>query len=260
LHNRTDNRTPEPPIDAFRKLNVDDHVKAPETKQVYVTTMFDVIAPGYDRFTRLFSFGMDRGWKRKLVQLIVPLLPDRPVVLDLACGTGDICKAVASLSKSARVWGLDVSREMLIIGRRSTNAGQIGFSEADGMRLPTADSSADLVTVGYGLRNFPDCEAAVREIARVLKPGGLFACLDFYRPSNAVWREVYLGYLKVAGTAYSLVTHGHGPVFGYISGSIRRHLAAGEFTECLERNNFELEAVESTLLGGVCLHVARKRQ
>src|SRR5436190_13956731 len=149
--------------------------------------MFSTVAPRYDFITRTFSYGMDRRWKRDGLAGVD--LPERPVVLDLASGTGDFSLMVGQRYPGARAVAVDLTERMLQLaqqrGVRHTVCGDAG-------RLPFPNDSFDCVYVGYGLRNFPDLEAAVREIARVTKPGGQFVSLDFFLPENAAMRSVYL--------------------------------------------------------------------
>ena len=152
--------------------------------------MFGVIAPKYDFITRVFSYGMDRRWKRQGVEMAA--MPERPVVLDLACGTGDFSKLVAARSPHAVTIAADLTHGMLRLARSS---GVQDAVCADAMSLPFPDRAFDCVFIGYGLRNFPRLEKAVAEIERVTRPGGLLVSLDFFLPRNPVLRQIYLGYL-----------------------------------------------------------------
>ena len=145
--------------------------------------MFGQIAPRYDFITRVFSYGMDRRWKRQAVERAN--LPDKPVVLDLACGTGDFSKLVARGRPQAEIVAADLTHRMVRLARAS---GVEHVTCADAMRLPFRDGVFDGVFVGYGQRNFPRREDAVAEIRRVLRPGGVLVSLDFFLPANPVLR------------------------------------------------------------------------
>ena len=130
--------------------------------QRYVTAMFEEIAPRYDSFTRWFSYGMDAGWKRELVAAVLRHAPaDARSVRDLACGTGDLACAMAEAIPAAAVEGVDVAAGM--IARARTHA-RISYRVGDATRLADADGSVDVVSIGYGLRNFPDHRAALAEV------------------------------------------------------------------------------------------------
>ncbi len=167
-------------------------MKLPAEKQNsrLMRAMFHTVAPRYDFITRAFSYGMDRRWKRSLVRNA--RLPERPVVLDLASGTGDFSILVEKQYPGARAVAVDLTHRML------TLAGARGVRRAvcaDAGLLPFPDSSFDCVCVGYGLRNFPNLALALAEIERVIRPGGILVSLDFFRPANAALRAAYLGYL-----------------------------------------------------------------
>lgn len=199
-----------------------DAFATPATKRDYVRGLFATIADRYDLITVLLSFGMDRRWKRRLIALS----DARPgaQALDLACGTGDIACQVAAAG--ARTTGLDVTPRMLQLARSKKTAGRVAFVAGDMMALPFPDNCFELVTSGYGVRNVPAIEAALAEICRVLKPGGLFLALDFNRPESLPVRWVYLGHLTLVGSLLGFVLHRNPDTYRYIPESIRRYPGA----------------------------------
>jgi demethylmenaquinone methyltransferase / 2-methoxy-6-polyprenyl-1,4-benzoquinol methylase len=246
----------------LRHMSLEEHLDDPSKKQRYVTTMFDIIAPKYDGFTRAFSFGMDQAWKKELLERVAPRVPSDGVALDLASGTGDLSFAVSRLVPGGRVEGIDLSPEMVRIAKRRAEmyqAANVEFALGDLTALAVPDDSVDLVTIGYGLRNVPDFRAALRQIARVLKRGGIFANLDFARPRNAAWRFAYLAYLAVSGNLAGWWIHGEGPVYGYIARSIEKFVSWQELSKDIEDSGLEILSATPKLLGGVCLHVAEKK-
>jgi demethylmenaquinone methyltransferase/2-methoxy-6-polyprenyl-1,4-benzoquinol methylase len=248
---------------SLRGLDAERHLDDPATKQQYVTTLFDLIAARYDAFTRWFSFGMDRGWKREVARLATAAAratDGDALVVDLACGTGDLAFAVTG--RSRRVAGIDVSQEML---RRATSRPQARdttsprFAAGDMVALPLRDASVDVVTIGYGLRNVSRLAAALDEIARVLRPCGTLVTLDFYNPPNAIWRSLFLGYLTIAGNLVGWAWHREPATYGYIPRSIARFVTGRDFTAELTRRGFDVYHVRSYLLGGICVHAGRLR-
>lgn len=212
-------------VERTRKLNLEEHVSSPEIKQHYVTRMFQIIAPRYDFITRFLSYGMDGAWKKTLIGMMG--LRGAETVLDVACGTGDITFSIGEqLTVSGMAIGLDITPRMLEIAdekRRERGMNNVSFHRGDIMNLPFPDQSVDFVTGGYALRNVPDVRGGLKEILRVLKPGGRFLSLDFGHPSNRLYDWLYIKYLIVAGSLTGLALHGDADVYRYIPESLKRY-------------------------------------
>jgi demethylmenaquinone methyltransferase/2-methoxy-6-polyprenyl-1,4-benzoquinol methylase len=129
----------------------------------------------------------------------------------------------------------------------------------DIMSIPVRSGSVDVVTMGYGLRNTPDFARGLREIARVLRPGGVLLNLDLCRPSTALWRRLFLGYLGVAGSIAGWIWHGEPVAYAYLKPSIEHFLTAGELSSLLAEEGFVVERLYLRLFGGIAVHVARSR-
>ncbi|MCZ6917502.1 MAG: ubiquinone/menaquinone biosynthesis methyltransferase [Gemmatimonadetes bacterium] len=247
----------------LRRMRLAEHLDDPRTKQRFVTTVFEVVSGSYDRFTRVFSYGMDAAWKRELLaELAAGIAPDA-WVLDLACGTGDITLGAGQLVPAGRTVGLDISSGMLEVAKaraRTESVSGTSFCRGDMMHLGLPDASVDAVTVSYGIRNAPDYGGALDEITRVLKTGGLLLTLDFYRPANPVWRRAFLGYMWLAGSAFGWLWHRAAVAYGYIAPSIERHVSWQEFSGALQTRGFVVDQVHRKLFGGICIHVARLRR
>ena len=150
-----------------------------DAKHDAVEGMFDRLAPRYDRMNRIISLGLDRRWRRHTVDALSA--PPGARVLDLACGTGDLCRDLAT--RGCDPVGLDFSAGMLAAAHV-----EVPLVRADGARLPLATGTLDAVACGFALRNFVDLDAVFAECARVLRAGGRFAALDATVPSNPVMR------------------------------------------------------------------------
>lgn len=147
-----------------------------DEKRVRVREMFDRIAPRYDALNRVMSVGLDQRWRRRSLDKIGVGPGD--CVVDLACGTGDFCELAAE--RGARVTGIDFALQML---RRAQDRGlDSALVQGDAEWLPFRSASVDVVTCGFALRNFVSLEAVMREIARIVKPGGRVALIDVDRP------------------------------------------------------------------------------
>ena len=192
---------------------------SPERKREYVRGLFSTIAPRYDLITVLLSFGQDRRWKRRLASLHDPAGKS---ALDLACGTGDLAYEIARRG-ARRVIGLDITRSMLELASAKREAERVAFVTGDMMALPFPDAAFDLITTGYGLRNVPVLDTALREAARVLKGGGVLLSLDFNKPDNRVMRRIYLSYLSVVGSIVGAMLHADPDTYRYIPESIKRY-------------------------------------
>ena len=166
------------------------------SKKERVTDMFNDIAPAYDRLNHILSFGIDRSWRRRVVKMLSKTKPAK--VLDIATGTGDLALAIAGRNKEAHITGADISAEMLRIAKEKTEkkglTDRIAFllSEAENIPLPAGEF--DAVSVAFGVRNFHDIEAGLREMRRMLKPGGKVYILEFSTPQGKIFGPLYRFY------------------------------------------------------------------
>jgi demethylmenaquinone methyltransferase / 2-methoxy-6-polyprenyl-1,4-benzoquinol methylase len=212
--------------------------------------MFDRIAPVYDVMNRAMTMGLDGRWRRRAAQAVV-----RPGdrVLDACCGTGDL--ALAGLEAGGEVVGVDFSERMLERARRKAPA--IEWVQGDLLSLPFEDGSFDAATVGFGVRNVEDLEAGLRELARVLGPGGRLGCLEITRPRGLLrlfFRLWFDGLVPLAGRVLP-----GGAAYAYLPASVRRFPGPEDLAAAMERAGFA--DVRWKLLGGgiVALHEAVKR-
>jgi ubiquinone/menaquinone biosynthesis methyltransferase len=238
-------------------VSLRDAISTPASKAPYVRRLFDTIADRYDLITVLLSYGQDRRWKRRLIELAGSL--DGQVVLDLACGTGDL--AFLAARRGARVTGLDVTRRMIELARAKddpSGAARVRFVVGDMMALPFPPGSVDVVTTGYGLRNVPILEQSIGEIRRVLKDGGLLLSLDFNRPASAPVRLAYHAYLTAVGSTLGLLLHGDADTYRYIPESIRRYPGAARVVELLRSGGFADARWQRVLGGLMAIHIAKK--
>ena len=244
-------------------MTLRSEIATPEGKRRYVRRLFATIADRYDFITRFLSYGQDQRWKRRLIELAEIAPNDR--VLDLACGTGDIAGLAARRARSAV--GLDVTLRMLqLAGVRLSDPGSrfplpgtgVSLVCSDMLALPFPAGQFDVVTIGYGLRNVPDLASAIREIHRVLAPGGRMLSLDFNRPENTIVRTVYLVYLSVVGSALGWVLHGDPDTYRYIPESIRNYPGARGVARLLQEHEFTNVRVIPVLGGFMSIHVAMK--
>ena len=214
-----------------------------------VRTMFDRIAPVYDAMNRAMTLGLDRRWRRLAARAVVRR---GEKILDACCGTGDL--ALAGRAAGGDVVGVDFSEAMLARARRK--APEMEWVQADAAALPFPDESFDAVTVGFGIRNLADLEGGLRELARVLKPGGRLGCLEITRPRGILrpfFRVWFDGLVPAAGKVLP-----GGAAYSYLPASVRRFPGPEDLAAAMRRAGFG--QVSWRLLGGgiVALHVATK--
>jgi demethylmenaquinone methyltransferase/2-methoxy-6-polyprenyl-1,4-benzoquinol methylase len=212
--------------------------------------MFDRISPVYDAMNRVMTAGLDRRWRRIAASAAVKP-GDR--VLDACCGTGDL--ALADEQAGGKVTGVDFSERMLARAREKSQS--VDWVLGDVTALPFPEGSFDAVTVGFGIRNVPDLEAGLAELARVLRPGGRLACLEITRPDGILkpfFRLWFDGVVPLLGKALP-----GGRAYTYLPASVRRFPGPPDLAEAFSRAGFE--QVEWQRMGGgiVALHVGTRR-
>jgi demethylmenaquinone methyltransferase / 2-methoxy-6-polyprenyl-1,4-benzoquinol methylase len=212
-----------------------------------VRRMFDAIAPVYDAMNHVMTAGLDRRWRRiTAAEAVRP--GDR--VLDACCGTGDL--AVAAQRVGGRVTGLDFSERMLERARRKEPA--IEWVRGDVLALPFDDASFDAVTVGFGVRNVDDLEAGLRELRRVLRPGGRIGVLEITTPQGALapfYRVWFDHVVPLIGRRLP----GGAEAYTYLPASVRRFPVPGELADLLAASGFERVRYRLFAGGIVALHV-----
>jgi len=216
--------------------------------------MFGEIAPRYDFVSRVFSYGMDGRWKRQGLQKVA--LSNDSAVLDLASGTGDFSRLVLDQFPQARVVAVDLTEQMLSKAQRR---GIPNVVCGDACALPFAAASFDCVFIGYGVRNFPILAASIKEVERVIRPGGQLVTLDFFLPENAVLRPLYLGYLYAACGFWGLILHGRPSVYTYVPDSIRSFVSVNGFSELLQGAGYASVEARHYIFGGIGMHWATKK-
>jgi ubiquinone/menaquinone biosynthesis methyltransferase len=232
-----------------------DHLRrslsTPEGKRRYVRQLFATIADRYDFITVALSYGQDRRWKARLIELAALGPDDR--LLDLACGTGDLMFAAQPRVRQAV--GLDLTLRMLQLARAKRAD---AFVQGDMLALPFPPRSFSVVTTGYGLRNVPDLALALREIHRVLAPGGRLLSLDFNRPSHPLIRRAYLAYLTLVGSIIGMLLHRDPDTYRYIPESIRHYPGAEGVVRLMRDVGFGDVGAIPVLGGLMALHIARR--
>jgi demethylmenaquinone methyltransferase / 2-methoxy-6-polyprenyl-1,4-benzoquinol methylase len=221
----------------------------------WVRGMFGRIAPRYDLANHLLSGNLDRLWRRHTVGRVRHIL-DRPGarVLDICCGTGDLAVALQRRT-TARVLASDFCHPMLTAATRKLPGGVL--FESDALRLPVRDASLDLVTVAFGFRNLVDYDAGLREMRRVLRPGGMATILEFSQPRNSLFAAVYHFYSRrILPVIGGLIT-GNGDAYRYLPESIQKFPDAPELADAMRRAGFAEVSFDRLTGGTVALHLGK---
>ena len=228
------------------------NVTADERRRLIRRT-FAQVARRYDLMNDLMSMGIHRFWK----SAFVTLAKARPgeTAVDLAGGTGDIALALAATGASVLV--VDPSVEMMQSGRTRPGAERIGWIAAEGERLPLGSSSIDLLTISFGIRNATNVAFALTEIARVLKPGGRFYCLEFSTP-RAWLRPLYGLWSRTAIPVLGAVVSGRRDAYRYLVESIRRFPDQSEFAQLIASSGLVDVEWRDYSFGIAAVHSARK--
>jgi demethylmenaquinone methyltransferase/2-methoxy-6-polyprenyl-1,4-benzoquinol methylase len=221
--------------------------------------MFSGIARRYDLLNHLLSGNVDKRWRRKAARALESSLIEGACVLDVACGTGDLSLVLAEAG-AARVIGLDFCRPMLEIARRKADAESrsIPFVEGDALRLPFADETFDAVTIAFGLRNLAGVADGLRELRRVLKPGGRLAVLEFSSPVVPGFKALFRFYFtRVLPHIGGLVSGSRG-AYEYLPDSVSRFPDQKRLSELMRAEGFE-RVEYSNLTGGIAaLHTGTR--
>ena len=240
-------------------MSDEESVKKREQAQ-RIREMFAAIAPRYDLLNHVLSGNVDRRWRSLLVNRVATLLPVCDArILDVACGTGDLSLALDA-GTEAVVVGLDLCRPMLeIAAAKSKDRGmKIPFVEGDALNLPFGDKSFDGVSIAFGLRNLASLEEGLRELLRILRPGGIVAVLEFSRPQTPILRTLFrLYFTKLLPLLGGLIS-GSKSAYQYLPDSVARFPRQSALAEMMKGIGFT-EVTFQNLTGGIAaLHLGRR--
>lgn len=231
-------------------LKSKDWIHDPQRKRQFNAALFEEVASKYAFVTKALSLGQDKAWKRALIKELP--VATNPKCVDLACGTGDLTFALADKYADGEVIGLDICEGMLSLAKELNGYSNVRFEIRDMCATTLEDHSVDIVTGGYALRNAPTLESALDEVARVLRPGGTAAFLDFSKPKGKVVQHTQHAILITWGSFWGLALHRNAEVYAYIAKSLqqfpdrvklREMIASRGFTD-LRARNFYFGALE----------------
>ncbi len=231
-----------------------------ETKKQRVGKMFDAIAPTYDALNHLLSLGIDRGWRRKVVRMASANFPR--TILDVATGTGDLAIALARKMPEASITGVDISENMLAIGRQKVSRRglneRIVLRTGDAEALKCADGEFDCVTVAFGVRNFGDIPKGLGEMRRVLRPGGKCLVLEFSEPTVPVFGRVYRFYFHSVLPRMGRLVSRDRAAYDYLPRSVDAFPTPERFSEMLLGAGFTTVRTRRLTFGVAYIYEAEK--
>ena len=232
--------------------------KAPQA----IAGMFDAIAPRYDLLNHLLSAGIDKRWRTRAISSL--RLTGREVLIDVCTGTADVALESRRPGGAARVLGVDFSGAMLAQGLKKVEAAgqrsRIALARGDAMRLPARSGSVDAATVAFGIRNVQHPEVACAEMARVLKPGGRLAILEFGVPRVPGIRPLYLWYFKQVLPRIGQLISGHNAAYTYLPASVGAFQPPSAVVTMLRNAGFDEVEVVPLTFGIVYLYTAVRRR
>lgn len=210
------------------------------SKKEQVARMFNNISKRYDFLNHFLSLGIDRGWRRVAVNLLRSHKPQ--YILDVATGTGDFAIQALSL-KPQKVVGVDISEGMLDVGRRKVRdkglVDVVTLQYGDSENLPFAEATFDAITVGFGVRNFEDLGRGLREMHRVLKPGGVVVILEFSRPRVFPFKQVYNFYFSIILPRIGKMVSKDDTAYTYLPKSVEAFPDGEDFLHILQDVGFK---------------------
>lgn len=216
--------------------------------------MFSDISARYDLVNHIVSLNLDKGWRKRLLSLSDPQPYER--VLDVCTGTADLLLEFSHRSKTLTLFGLDLSRKMLAMAQKKLRLGSCASEslliEGDALQLPFPSESVDMATIAFGLRNLRDISAGLRELVRILKPGGRLLILEFALPPNRLWRSFYLFYLEHIIPWLGARITGSRSAYEYLHRSICSFPAPEEIVRQLEHAGLR-RAESHRLAGGIAV-------
>ncbi len=231
----------------------------PPGKAVFVRDMFATIAPRYDLANRILTGGQDERWRRRAIALLHP--SEHAHILDCCCGTGDMVFGLLRRNATSTVTGIDFCEPMLeraALRARRESRGDARFLQGDVMAMPFADDTFDGATMGFSLRNVEDVDATLREILRVLRPGGRFVSLDVSKAPNPTLKRLFDLYFYRIVPLVGGIVGGSRSAYTYLPNSLTHHPNAAALRDRFTRAGFAQAGYQPLMGGTIAIHYGTK--
>jgi demethylmenaquinone methyltransferase / 2-methoxy-6-polyprenyl-1,4-benzoquinol methylase len=228
-------------------------------KKAQVAKMFNNISGNYDFLNHFLSLGIDKGWRKKAVQILKPLAPK--MILDVATGTGDFALQALELNPT-KVIGIDISDGMLHVGRKKVEnrqlANKVELLNGDSENLQFEENKFDAVTVGFGVRNFENLEKGLAEILRVMKPGAMLVVLEFSKPRAFPFKQIYSFYFKSILPRLGRIVSKDKSAYTYLPESVDAFPDGKDFENILQKVGFKKTTCKPLTFGISSIYTALK--
>jgi len=233
--------------------------------EVDICRMFDRIALRYDLLNHLLSFGQDFFWRRKAAKYLNSSVKGKLEILDLATGTGDLLISLFRENHNiSKAVGLDISENMLAVCREKIDSHKltehISLVQADAAGIPFPENSFDVVTIAFGIRNTADTFETLKEMHRILRPGGISLILEFSLPANRILRKCYLFYLRRFVPLLGRVVSGDDYAYRYFGKTIENFYSADDFCALMKEAGFLNVQANQLTAGVVCIYRGHKAE
>jgi demethylmenaquinone methyltransferase/2-methoxy-6-polyprenyl-1,4-benzoquinol methylase len=229
-------------------------------KKQQVANMFDRIAFRYDFLNRFLSAGIDVSWRKKAINELKAIKPQ--IVLDVATGTADVAILTYKKLHPQKITGIDISEGMLELGRKKISrhnlSDKIELLNGDSETINFPDSSFDAITVAFGVRNFENLEKGLKEMLRVLKPGGKLVVLEFSKPKNWLFKAVYSLYMKVVAQGIGKMIAKNKDAYKYLNDSVQKFPEREQFIDILNASGYKNTYFKTLTLGICCVYCASR--
>lgn len=229
-------------------------------KAQQVEAMFDNIAPTYDKLNHRLSWDIDRGWRKKAIRQLEPYHPQE--LLDIATGTGDFAIMAAQMLKPRKIMGADISEGMMAVGAEKVKKLQlqdvISFAKEDCLNLSYADGTFDAVTAAFGIRNFADLDKGLREMCRVLRPGGHLSIVELTTPVKFPMKQLFKMYSHTVLPLYGRLISKDKSAYSYLTKTIEAFPQGERMMEILQQAGFKETAFKRLTCGICTLYMAEK--
>ena len=229
------------------------------TKKGQITSMFNSISGEYDFLNKIMTFGIDEVWRRKIYKIAKESNPK--IILDLATGTADIAIELANI-QNAKIIGVDISKKMLDVGSKKilkkNLKSKIHLQLGDAENIDYPDKYFDVVTIGFGVRNFENLKVGLKEAFRVLKKNGKIIILETSVPKNLIIRFFYKIFVRVFVTTLGKLFSKDKSAYNYLQKSAEKFPHGSSFISILKKIGFKNSIVESQMFGATSIYTAEK--